>query len=62
MVALPVYEWNLTNAIYTLKEKIQVHNDDLFIYGYFWSRTLKDGVLFGFNYQEVIEEVLRDYT
>lgn len=62
VVASPVYEWNLANGIYTLKEKIQVPNDDLFIYGYFWSRTLKDRVLLGFNYQEVIERVLRDYS
>ena len=58
----PVSEWNLANGIYTVKEKIQVPNDDLFIYGYFWGRTLKDRVLLGFNYQEVIEKVLRDYT
>ena len=62
MIAPPVYEWNLSNGIYTLKEKIQVPDDDLFIFRYFWSRTLKDRVLLGFNYQEVIEEVLRDYT
>ena len=62
VVASPVYEWNLANGIYTLKEKIQVPNDDLFIYGYFWSLTSKDRVLLGFNYQDVIERVLRDYS
>ena len=62
VVAPPVSEWNLANGIYTLKEKIQVPNDNLFIYGYFWSRTLKDRVLLDFNYQEDIEKVLRDYT
>ena len=61
MVAPSVYEWNLVHGIYTLKEMIGVPNDDLFIYGYFWSRTKKDRVLLGFKYQEVIERVLRDY-
>ena len=41
---------------------IGVPNDDLFIYGYFWSRTKKDRVLLGFKYQEVIKRVLRDYS
>jgi len=45
VVALPVYEWNLANGIYTLKEMIPVPNDDLFICGYFWSRTKRDIVL-----------------
>ena len=62
MVALPVYEWNLVHGIYALKEMIGVPNDDLFIYGYFWSRTKKDRVLLGFKYQEVIKRILRDYS
>ena len=37
-------------------------NDNLFIYGYFWSRTKKDRILLGFQYLEVIVDVLRDYS
>ena len=41
---------------------IGVPKEYLLIYGYFWSRTKKDRVLLGFNYQEVIELVLTDYS
>ena len=62
MVALPVYEWNLVHGTYYPKEMgpPAVHNP--FIYGYFWSHAKKDRVLLGFNYKEVIERVLRDYS
>lgn len=62
VVAPPFYEWNLVHGNYTLTEMIRVPKEDLFIYGYFWSRTKKDRVLLGFKYQEVIELVLRDYS
>ena len=62
VVAPPVYEWNLVNGIYCVKEMVGVSNDTLFIYGYFWSRTKKDRILLGFQYQDVIERVLRDYS
>ena len=62
MVAPPFYEWNLVHGNYTLKEMIGVTKEDLFIYGYVWSRTKKDRVFLGFKYQEVIELVLRDYS
>lgn len=37
-------------------------SDYLFIYGFFWSCSINDRVLLGFNYKEVIERVLRDYS
>ena len=36
--------------------------DDLFIYGFFWSRSRKDRTLLGFDYKEVLERVLKDYV
>ena len=64
----PAYQWNLSPWKLTLGK--YCHNasapptkkDDLFIYGYYWSRTKKDKVLLGLNYQEAIERVLRYYS
>ena len=35
--------------------------NDLFIYGYFWSRSRKDRMLLGFDYKEVLERVVKYY-
>ena len=44
------------------RSKIQVIRvNDLFIYGYFWSRSRKDRMLLGFDYKEVLERVLKYY-
>ena len=36
--------------------------NDLFIYGFFGSRSRKDRMLLGFDYKEVLERVLRYYA
>ena len=36
--------------------------NDLFIYGFFGSRSRKDRMLLGFDYKEVLERVLKYYA
>ena len=72
-MSTPKRRFNLLSLTFIVKYYVRLKNasgrsgikviwvDDLFIYGFFWSRSRKDRTLLGFDYKEVLERVLKDF-